>query len=260
MHYYQFNLGDYYAHTSHLSPIEDLAYRRLIDKYYLNEQPFNGRSTDVARKLGLVEHSQSVDWVLNEFFVQDAEGNWQHERINQDIASYKTKIDAAKRAGEASAKSRKNKSLEQPLNDRSTVAEPPFNQPITNNQEPITNNQLKEKDQSEAFPVAEIFLYWVKVMGKPANQTALSPKRKKVILDRLKDGYSMADIKSAIDNCRQDPFSMGQNDRGKPFNDIELICRSPEKLESFMTPPKKISSIGIGFDLINSADFSDIPE
>lgn len=260
MHYFQFNIGDYYSHTSHLSPMEDLAYRRLIDKYYLNEQPFNGRSTDVARKLGLVEHSEAVGYVLREFFVQDADGNWQHERINQDISSYKTKIDAAKRAGEASAKSRKNKSLEQPLNDSSTTVEQPFNQLITNNQEPRTNNQLKDKDQGKALLVDEIFLHWVSVMRKPINQTALSPKRKKAIQDRLKDGYSVDDIKRAIENCSQDPFSMGQNNRGKPFNDIELICRSPEKLESFMAPVKTSSRIGFGFDLIDQTDFSDIPE
>jgi len=35
MHYYQFNIGDYASHTRHLSDLEDLAYRRLLDAYYL---------------------------------------------------------------------------------------------------------------------------------------------------------------------------------------------------------------------------------
>ena len=39
MHYYSFNIGDYASHTRHLTAIEDLAYRRLLDLYYLHEQP-----------------------------------------------------------------------------------------------------------------------------------------------------------------------------------------------------------------------------
>ena len=40
MHFYSFNIGDYASHTRHLTPMEDLAYRRLLDIYYLHEQPF----------------------------------------------------------------------------------------------------------------------------------------------------------------------------------------------------------------------------
>ena len=37
MNYYPFHLGDYAARTAHLEPMEDLAYRRLLDLYYLGE-------------------------------------------------------------------------------------------------------------------------------------------------------------------------------------------------------------------------------
>ena len=39
MNYYPFHLGDYAAHTAHLEPMEDLAYRRMLDAYYLREAP-----------------------------------------------------------------------------------------------------------------------------------------------------------------------------------------------------------------------------
>ncbi|MCP4984979.1 MAG: YdaU family protein, partial [Colwellia sp.] len=39
MHYYQFNIGDYTSHTSHLDPLEDIAYRRMLDWVYLHESP-----------------------------------------------------------------------------------------------------------------------------------------------------------------------------------------------------------------------------
>ncbi len=36
---HQFDIGDYHSHTLHLSEIEDLTYRRLLDWYYLHESP-----------------------------------------------------------------------------------------------------------------------------------------------------------------------------------------------------------------------------
>jgi len=79
----------------------------------------------------------------------------------------------------------------------------------------------------------EIFQYWCEVMKKQISTTKLTPKRLKAIKARLKD-YEPHVIKTAVLNCSKDPFSMGQNKRQKPFNDIELICRNGEKLESFL--------------------------
>ena len=39
MIWYKFYLGDYITHTNHLSDAEDLAYRRLLDLYYMSEAP-----------------------------------------------------------------------------------------------------------------------------------------------------------------------------------------------------------------------------
>lgn len=90
-----------------------------------------------------------------------------------------------------------------------------------------------QKNQSKKSIVFDLFEYWVQIMMKDPSSTKLTPKRERAISDRLKD-YSPNQIKQAILNCSQDPFSMGANDRHKPYNDIELICRSGEKLESFL--------------------------
>ena len=81
--------------------------------------------------------------------------------------------------------------------------------------------------------VDTVFNYWVLTMGK--NSTAkITTKREKNIKARLKDGYTVEQIKSAIYGCSLDPFSMGANNNNTPYNDIELICRTGEKLESFI--------------------------
>jgi uncharacterized protein YdaU (DUF1376 family) len=53
MNFFPFHIGDYAAHTRNLSLIEDLAYRRMLDAYYLAEMAFNGSAADVARSIGM---------------------------------------------------------------------------------------------------------------------------------------------------------------------------------------------------------------
>ena len=95
---------------------------------------------------------------------------------------------------------------------------------------------ISRSSNSLETTVLDVFEHWKSVMSKN-GKTVLTPKRKRAILARLKEGYSVEDIKAAIDGCSQDAFSMGANDRSKPFNDIELICRSGEKLEGFRDAP-----------------------
>ena len=87
-------------------------------------------------------------------------------------------------------------------------------------------------------PVTEIFNYWLTAMDKKSN-TAFSDKRKANIKKRLKDGYSVSDIKTAIFNCSNTDHNMGRgvNSNGTKYNDIELICRHPETLERFRDNP-----------------------
>jgi uncharacterized protein YdaU (DUF1376 family) len=127
MHYYQFNIGDYLSHTKHLDLMEDLAYRRLLDIYYLHERPLNSGIASVARQIGMRDHENEVKSVLEEFFNLSDDG-WINHRADKEIKHYHSKIDQASRAGKASAERR--------MNTRSTGVQP------TNNQEPITINHI----------------------------------------------------------------------------------------------------------------------
>ena len=131
MHYFQFNIGDYASHTQRLSLLEDLAYRRLLDEYYLHERPLNSGLTSVARQIGMRDHEDEVQFVLESFF-QLTDNGWINKRADQEIAHYKGKIEQASKAGRASAERRSNV--------RSTDVQP------TNNQEPITNKHKPIKN------------------------------------------------------------------------------------------------------------------
>lgn len=150
MHYYQFNIGDYASHTSRLTPIEDLAYRRMLDLYYLNEQPLNGCTTDVAREIGLHDHVSEVSYILNKFFTKTETG-FSQKRIDLEIKKYKSNAKNKSKAGVASAKARRAKALsvvtgvEQALNTNSTGEQLNINhKPLTNNHKPITIKENKD--------------------------------------------------------------------------------------------------------------------
>ncbi len=155
MHYYQFNIGDYSSHTSRLSPIEDLSYRRLLDLYYLNERPFNGCSTDVARDIGLVEYQQEVDYILTKFFPKEGD-LWTNKRAEVEIIAYKNKQKQQSEAGKKSAEARRIKGSTLNSNGRSTGVQRDSNgrstkhKPITNNQKPITKH-IKRPESFKNF-------------------------------------------------------------------------------------------------------------
>jgi len=133
MHYYQFHIGDYKSHTHHLSLMEDLAYRRLLDFYFLHEQPIKHR--DIARQIGMREHEEDVMTVLNEFFISTADG-FVSPRADKEIKQYKEFSEAGKRGAA--------KRWSTPPNGE--AISPPNATPIaTNNHKPITNNQEKNK-------------------------------------------------------------------------------------------------------------------
>ena len=138
MFYYRFNIGDYAAHTDHLSQTEDLAYRRLLGLYYLHERPLNVNATSVARQIRMSEHESVVAGILAEFFTSTADG-WVNPRADYEILSYRGKTEQASRAGKASAERRRNKHL--------TPVEQPLDVGITNCQ-PTINYKLETINQS----------------------------------------------------------------------------------------------------------------
>ena len=144
MHYFQFNIGDYASHTQRLSLLEDLAYRRLLDEYYLHERPLNSGLTSVARQIGMRDYEDEVQFVLESFF-QLTEDGWINKRADQEIAHYKGKIEQASKAGKASAERRSN--------GRSTDVQ------LTNNQQPITNKHKPIKN-TVATPEGVTDIVW----------------------------------------------------------------------------------------------------
>lgn len=97
MHYYKFNIGDYASHTRHLSLMEDLAYRRLLDVAYTSEKPLSKDTHALSRLIGMREYQSEVEDILREFFDEVEEG-WIHGRVLKEIDEASGRSDKAKTA------------------------------------------------------------------------------------------------------------------------------------------------------------------
>ncbi len=65
--------------------MEDLAYRRLLDWYYLHETPIPLDIAETARQIRMRSHTDCIATVLQEYFIR-TENGWTHGRADKEIA------------------------------------------------------------------------------------------------------------------------------------------------------------------------------
>jgi len=123
--------------------MEDLAYRRLIDQYYLDESPLKGEPALIARRIGMSDFSSDVQYILETFFEKDGD-LWVSKRCDGEIAKYRLKADSARNANRIKSEKLSVLKSEQ-------KSEP--NQIVTKNQEPITKNHIKTIQAPEGVSV-----------------------------------------------------------------------------------------------------------
>lgn len=229
MNYYPFHIGDYLARTGHLEPMEDLAYRRMIDLYYLREQPLPLDAQEIARLIRLRSEADAVQTVLAEFF-ERTENGWNHGRCDKEIAHASEKREKARASAALSVQARSGKRL--------TTVERPLSEGLAPNPNPNPITQVKtESDaQSASLPVsadvATVFEFWKTAMKSP--KSLLDDKRRKAIKSALKTGYTPEQLCDAIAGCAKSAFHMGDNDRRAKYNGLDLILRSAEKIDQFI--------------------------
>jgi len=164
MHFYSFNIGDYISHTKHLSDMEDLAYRRLLDLYYLHERTLNEDVSIVARKINMRDNVPEVKVVLEEFFILEVGKGWTNPRADEEIEKYQSKVQSAIRAGKASALARSNA--------RSTTVQPNKKQETINNKQETYNNKTLKRPRNVTKKTWNDFLVHRKNKKAPLTETA----------------------------------------------------------------------------------------
>ena len=166
MIWYKFHLGDYITHTTHLSDAEDLAYRRLLDLYYMSEKPIPLDTQAVSRKIRLdLDITESV---LSEFFEITDEG-YQNIRCDAEIAKYQHQVATNRSLGKRGGRPKKTESVTEP--------------------EPNTNpKKIKNKNKNtlSATRFEEFWAAWPSSKRK-VGKAAVLAKWEKAGLDDLAD-------------------------------------------------------------------------
>ena len=120
MFYYQFNIGDYAKHTRHLTNNEDLAYRRMLDMYYLNEEPIVNNIKKLARLIDMRGCEEDIQNVLDDFF-QLSEGAWVNTRVERELEAYAAKGEKARANGKKGGRPRGKKLVEDNMQDEKVI-------------------------------------------------------------------------------------------------------------------------------------------
>ena len=166
MIWYKFHLGDYITHTTHLSDAEDLAYRRLLDLYYMSEAPIPLDTAFVARKIRLdLDITESV---LVEFFDKTEEG-YRNARCDAEISKYQHQVETNRSLGKRGGRPKKTESVTE-------------SKPNTN----PNKNKNKNINTSSAARFEEFWAVWPASKRK-VGKAAVLAKWEKHNLDEVAD-------------------------------------------------------------------------
>ena len=131
--YIQLYVSDYIADTVHLTTEEHGAYLLIIMNYWQTGKPI------IPNRLPSITKMNHDKWIvientIKEFFTTNENGNWVHDRIEEDLDKVLSKSIKASRAGRRSAEKRAAQAIEKQknLNERSTQNTSAFNHTDTN--------------------------------------------------------------------------------------------------------------------------------
>ncbi|HCT9345907.1 TPA: YdaU family protein [Acinetobacter baumannii] len=263
MHYYERNIGDYYRKAGRLNILQHGVYNLLMDACYDRE---SFPTLEEAIEWVWAETEEEIDavkFVLKKFFKLNEDGVYIQNHIKEELEKYRAflakqaengkkggrpkknpKNDSGNNGNDFDNSGFKNESQENPneseLNPekpKETQTKPKPSNHLTNepsnqennicppNGEPVPAEKPKENFKSE---IQEVFEFW-KVTFNKNNRTILDNQRKSKIQARLKEGYTVEDIKIAIVGCSKSQFHIEGN-----HTDLTLICRDATKLDHFL--------------------------
>lgn len=101
--------------------------------------------------------------------------------------------------------------------------------PVGTGQDRTAQPQTPKPNVEFVGSVAELFEHWRTACGHP--RAKLTDGRRRKIRARLKEGYTVEQLRQAIDGAAVGAFV---NEQGVKFDDIELICRNGSKVEQFI--------------------------
>lgn len=231
MHHYPHHIGDYRTHTAHLTMVEDGAYRRLLDIYYMNEFAL---PSDIALVQRLAsarskEERAAVATILHEFFSLECDG-WHQRRADEEIATYQERADKARaNGGKSGGRPRKPKPRHNPAetdsviyglsNQNPDITQTEPGEKLTENRKPGTNNQEPEERVERAALAPSVLAAAVELFNAAADKhdwpkvQVLSDSRKRGLASCLKALGGLEGWQDLLAKATASDFLMGRTPR-----------------------------------------------
>jgi hypothetical protein len=128
-------------------------------------------------------------------------------------------------------KRREEKRREDQKQEIKAMSTSPSAQPTGVGPQPTPQVALPEKQKRLGGEALQVFEHWVRVRGK--LRAKFSPERRRRVLARLADGFSVADLCKAIDGVAKSSHHRGETN-GHVYDDLTLICRDVAHVEQFI--------------------------
>jgi uncharacterized protein YdaU (DUF1376 family) len=215
--------------------MEDLAYRRLLDWYYTNEQPIPLDIARAAKLIGMQDYTAEVAEILSNFFLKTEDG-YSNKRCDEEIAKYQAKAERAKQAN--------NKRWGSKTDLKSETLSDPNQEPITNNQEPDISPSLRSGEGEtsaevaplDRCPYSKIVDLYHQILPMCPKVAKLNDTRKRHVRARWNDDLKALDNwRNYFEHVAESAFLTGRVDGkdGRPpfLADFDWLIKSANVLK-----------------------------
>lgn len=242
MHSYQHNIKTFNNATRHLTPVQRMFYRELIELYYDTEKPLSNDLDGLCWKVmaSTDEEKEAVELVLKGFFVLTGKV-WTHDYCDEVIEKFQSNQSAQARAGRASGEVRRKKaeerkrkrtSVNHSLNIRSTDVEHSLNIAPTEGERNRTEGE-RNRTKPETIKPETIKPYTeeqLDLLKPPSPIKPKSPRKKpkfqKPTLEQVQTHFiacgfpgelAPAEAEKLMDHYEERGWTYGKNNRPVKF-------------------------------------------
>jgi uncharacterized protein YdaU (DUF1376 family) len=197
VNFYDFHIGDYASRTGHLEPMEDLAYRRMLDLYYVREAPLPKDPQEVAKLIRMRSAIAVVESVLKEFFTLTERG-WEQAKCEEVVAAAQEKRTKAQASANKRWHSEGNANAMPAQSEGNAPSPSPSPSP---KEHPPTPRKRRESFDPKAMEIPgwlapAVWFEWCddrKERGKPITERA-AKKQFAQLLEYDRQGYSAESV------------------------------------------------------------------
>lgn len=186
VNYYPHHIGDYLRDTLHLSAIEDLVYRRMLDLYYASEKPLPLEFNWLCKLLRLHDDKEreAVKEILRQFFDQ-TESGWRNKRADKEIRLSYQRAKVARANGKRGGRPKTQRVISGLAKHNPTLTQEKAtqNQNQNQNQYPKPKEEIKAVASLPDWLPLEAWKAWLEVRQK--NRAPNTPRALTLALQSL---------------------------------------------------------------------------